>query len=59
MLGLFQGQPGARIWRRYLSQNGTQRDAGVELLSDALATLNEAQKQAEEFINSKPVQIVG
>ncbi|MCF2947318.1 tRNA dihydrouridine(20/20a) synthase DusA [Paraglaciecola aquimarina] len=49
MLGLFQGQPGGRIWRRYLSQNGTKRDAGIELLTDALDTLLEAQAQATKF----------
>lgn len=49
MLGIFQGQPGGRIWRRYLSQNGTAADAGVELLVNALETLNEAQFQAQKF----------
>lgn len=49
MLGLFQGQAGARIWRRYLSQNGTQRGVGIELLTDALDTLDEAQYQAVKF----------
>ncbi|GAC15946.1 tRNA dihydrouridine(20/20a) synthase DusA [Aliiglaciecola lipolytica] len=59
MLGLFQGQPGARIWRRYLSQNGTQKGAGIELLENALATLDEAQFQAEQFRNSITPQQVG
>lgn len=59
MLGLFQGQPGARIWRRYLSQNGTQKRAGIELLTDALATLDDAQQQAIAFQNSKPSKLVG
>lgn len=49
MLGLFQGQPGGRIWRRYLSQNGTKANAGVELLTDALDTLLEAQAKAQQF----------
>jgi tRNA-dihydrouridine synthase A len=49
MLGLFQGQPGGRIWRRYLSQNGTKRDAGIELLTGALDTLLEAQAKAMQF----------
>lgn len=48
MLGLFQGQPGARVWRRYLSQNGTQPGAGVELLTDALDALLEAQQAAKQ-----------
>jgi tRNA-dihydrouridine synthase A len=53
MLGLFQGQPGGRIWRRYLSQNGTQANAGIELLTDALDTLLEAQSKAMQFQSEK------
>lgn len=53
MLGLFQGQPGARIWRRYLSQNGTQKGADSSLLKDALEVLDEAQLQAAKFIETK------
>ena len=36
-LGLFQGQPGARAWRRYLSENAHRPGAGPEVLSEALA----------------------
>jgi tRNA-dihydrouridine synthase A len=36
MLGLFAGQPGARAWRRYLSENAHQRDAGPEVILQAL-----------------------
>ncbi len=49
MLGLFQGQPGGRIWRRYLSQNGTKAGAGIELLTDAVHVLLEAQTKAKSF----------
>jgi len=37
MLGLFHGQPGAKRWRRYLSENAHRRGAGPELLRQALA----------------------
>ena len=37
MLGLFAGQPGARAWRRTLSENATRQDAGVHVLDTALA----------------------
>ncbi len=63
MLGLFQGQPGGRIWRRYLSENGTGQgmkgqkntgyNAGPELLTNALEALRKAQEQVAEFQNSK------
>jgi len=40
MLGLFQGQPGARSWRRHLSENAHRPGAGPELLSEALALVS-------------------
>ncbi|HDZ16439.1 MAG TPA: tRNA dihydrouridine(20/20a) synthase DusA [Methylophaga aminisulfidivorans] len=36
LLGLFQGQPGARKWRRHLSENAHLNDAGIHTLTDAL-----------------------
>jgi tRNA-dihydrouridine synthase A len=36
MLGLFHGQPGARLFRRHLSENATKKGAGVSILHDAL-----------------------
>jgi tRNA-dihydrouridine synthase A len=36
MLGLFQGLPGARAWRRYLSENVHKPGAGPEVVSAAL-----------------------
>lgn len=39
MLGLFSGQPGARAWRRVLSEGASRPGAGLELLSEALAAV--------------------
>ena len=36
LLGLFQGQSGARAWRRYLSEQVNLKNAGVEVLEYAL-----------------------
>ena len=36
MLGLFAGQPGARAWRRYISENAFKDGAGSEVLVGAL-----------------------
>jgi tRNA-dihydrouridine synthase A len=36
LLGLFNGQPGARKWRRALSENAVRKDAGAEVLAEAL-----------------------
>lgn len=35
ILGLFQGQPGAKRFRRYLSENAHREDAGIEILETA------------------------
>ena len=37
ILGLFNSQPGARLWRRYISENAPNKTAGVEVLRQALA----------------------
>ena len=39
MLGLFNGRPGARHFRRYLSENAGRADAGVGILRAALERL--------------------
>lgn len=39
MLGLYQGVPGARRWRRHLSENAHRPDAGVNVLVDAMKLL--------------------
>jgi len=36
MLGLFAGQPGARMWRRYISEHAHREGAGSEVLVNAL-----------------------
>jgi tRNA-dihydrouridine synthase A len=35
ILGLFQGRPGARRWRRHLSEQAHRPGAGIEVLLDA------------------------
>lgn len=37
LVGLFQGLPGARAWRRTLSEGAARPDAGVEVIDRALA----------------------
>ena len=39
LLGLFNGQPGARAFRRYLSENAYKANADVSVFLDALAKL--------------------
>lgn len=42
MLNLFSGRPGARHWRRYLSEHAHRPGAGPEVIEGALARLPEA-----------------
>jgi len=42
MLGLFQGLPGARLWRRHLSEYAPRPDAGSEVVIEALEQLARA-----------------
>ncbi|GGW91795.1 tRNA-dihydrouridine(20/20a) synthase [Alteromonas halophila] len=53
MLGLFQGQAGGRVWRRYLSQNGTGKNPDPNLLLNGLAALEEAQSNVKAFKDAK------
>jgi len=41
MLGLFAGQPGARVWRRSLSEGAARPNAGPELVEGALRNLTD------------------
>lgn len=43
ILGLYQKQIGARIWRRYISEHAHQEGAGIEILTEALKHVRYAQ----------------
>ena len=47
MLGLFAGRPGARGWRRHLSEGASRAGAGSELVLEALETVRGAAAAAE------------
>ena len=46
MLGLFAGEPGARHWRRHLSDNAHKPGAGTEVVEEALERVTEFRKTA-------------
>jgi tRNA-dihydrouridine synthase A len=46
MLGLFTGRPGARAWRRHLSEHATRDGAGPAVVEDALARVPEEPVRA-------------
>lgn len=41
MLGLFNGMPGARMWRRVLSERGPKPGAGIDVLEEAFDAVAE------------------
>jgi tRNA-dihydrouridine synthase A len=48
MLGLFHGRPGARLFRRHLSENATRRGAGLAVLREALTYLDRERAEAAQ-----------
>jgi tRNA-dihydrouridine synthase A len=46
MLGLFNGRPGARQFRRHLSENAPRPDAGMDVLRAALAFVQHRERAA-------------
>mgnify|MGYP001283422522 CR=1 FL=1 len=51
ILGLFQGQPGARAWRRHLSENAPKQGAGADVVRDALACV------PREAVDQVPIRL--
>ncbi len=43
MLGIFAGQPGARYWKRHLSENAHKVDAGSHTVVDAIEMMHAAR----------------
>jgi len=41
MLGLFRSVPGARAFRRHLAENGVRQGAGISVLRDAIALVED------------------
>lgn len=46
MLGLYQGMPGARAWRRYLSEHASKTGADIEVVRAALEHVSASQARA-------------
>jgi tRNA-dihydrouridine synthase A len=47
MLGLFQGLPGAKRWRRWISENAHKNDADYRLLANALEHFESVQLERD------------
>ena len=53
MLGLFAHQPGARAWRRFISENAHKQGAGIEVLRGAMASV------PEHVLDERPQRAAG
>jgi tRNA-dihydrouridine synthase A len=47
MVGLFAGLPGARSWRRYISEHAYREGAGVEVIREALDGMLELSPESD------------
>ncbi len=45
VLGLFNGMPGAKKWRRHISENATRAGAGIDVLQQALSHVEDADTE--------------
>ena len=48
ILGLYQGRPGARSWRRHLTEAARQPGAGAEVIDEALEIVQRAAARAND-----------
>ncbi len=52
IIGLYQGRPGARAYRRYLSENIYQANAGVEVVEEAMKRVCGRQKTEDRRLKA-------
>lgn len=50
LLGLFQGCPGGRRFRRHLSEHAHKEDAGLRLFDEALSLVREPETETQEAL---------
>jgi tRNA-dihydrouridine synthase A len=49
VLGLFQGQKGAKVWRRYISENAFKDDLNRDIFNQALEAMNKSPIEKPEL----------
>ena len=49
VMGLFQGMPGGKIWRRHLSENAPRRGDDPQVLAEALALVEAEQEKRAAY----------
>jgi tRNA-dihydrouridine synthase A len=49
ILGLFHGEPGARAFRRFLTEESIRPGAGIDVLKECLARIRDRRKHAPQM----------
>ena len=49
LLGLFPGRPGARLWRRHLATEAPKRNAGLEVVREAIDHLRREEARLRQL----------
>jgi tRNA-dihydrouridine synthase A len=61
LVGAFHGVPGARAFRRHLAENGVKTDAGVDVLREAIARVDEPgaySAKVDTVLRSEYAQVI-
>ncbi len=56
ILGLYHGQPGARTWRRHLSTHGPGKNAGLEVIQQALKQVEDSAENGQ-MVDQRPTRV--
>jgi tRNA-dihydrouridine synthase A len=59
ILGLFQGLPGAKMFRRHISQNAHKKGAGLEVIEQAYQHIVTERERAEDYAKQQALQQSG
>ena len=54
ILVIYHGEPGGRAFRRHLSEHGVGREAGVQVLEQAIAIAEEARHKRDRLAERRP-----
>lgn len=56
MLGLYHGEPGARVWRRGLTEGAARKGAGLEVVDEALDAVEDIRGRAAQREIERPLE---
>jgi tRNA-dihydrouridine synthase A len=59
MLGIYHGQPGARAFRRHISEHGPGAKAGIDVLQDAIELAERGIAERADRIRERAVEPLG